>query len=544
LNDPRSMHNSIATIRLTSKAMYETVGKYFEVEIKKTGKIKTGNEKFVWLTKKIRQSGEELRKMPFQPMTIVDRDSFDVRRIALNAEFIPLRTFDECREDVDSIFKLKDGPAKTAIVHSLALNIDYLTLPEQSKIGGYVFDRQKTVGGLEVLVESLIERAEHLEYAGRVNLVQLACGIEDTEKRLNCLNAWSGKMVILRAPEQRDILSIICKEGDGKGHLLGLFASQLDKILPENREIVARSVIELPVNHLGRMLALSQLAANLNHLDENTEFSGGFLRGKVVSEILDAVSHQQTREPSSEEPSLWYTEELLCKIEALHHLSSHKNLLEDRFEEVNSSIEKILEKRQLENLPAQTQLLPHMSQNQREDFVRTALADSTSVESARGRSLEDRILFGLALRTPDLSTDELIEYVDHVEQAPTSSDFIEESLKYNFKKNLELFGTYQRSALLEERLDFIRRHASQAASSAFSDIAINAKYLTSSNILSVIKSAKDKFSEYRYDDYDPIINPFTHHCARALANWSRESLLTMPRSGRLDERQRERSVSR
>lgn len=73
----------------------------------------------------------------------------------------------------------------------------------------YVCDLQSKGGGAEKLVKKFIERAEHLSPADGAMLAKTSCGIGDTGKRRDCLNAWAGRTHLLTS--KRDELNVLSR---------------------------------------------------------------------------------------------------------------------------------------------------------------------------------------------------------------------------------------------------------------------------------------------------------------------------------------------
>ncbi|WP_107028197.1 hypothetical protein [Ensifer sp. NM-2] len=556
LDDPQTVLRHVAAFRRTSRPLHQVTESEFSTE-KVEGNVIGGNRRITSLIKRLGQGIKGVDEIE-RRIYARNREESIVENIAMNADFIAFQTADKRHNTVSDVLKRSHIPIKRDSVESLIFNIDYID-PRRSGSGivKYVCDVQREYGGAEDLVKKLIERAEHLTAEDVAFLAETSCGI-DANKRRECLNAWAGRTHLLaNHHDELNVLSRIYEDGDGKGYSLGLFAKNISKLSPDNRPLLIRNITKLPYNDPGRMWAMSQVAANLSYLGEAAEP----LRRKVTRDILgvardilgDPSKSQSERSQSPGEhvpegPSQWHTEPTLCLIEAVHHLSSHRILLDDKdIQDVKAHIEKILNKKEVEAYPAQAQLISHMSENQRRNFVGNALKTKEPTDVAPNDIHEKSIgvILALTLRVKDLLPEEKQIYVDHVCRTK-GGHFVEEALRYNFNEQLRDFKGGQRTDLVNERLRYFVRTESAEAVNTLLDIAQNAKFLKAHDISNVIKTAKDQANRaYGYSDSnDPMINSFAGIAARALVNWSREVLSNGRSPRRLDDRSSERSSVR
>lgn len=549
LDDPQTALRGVAAFRRTSLSLHQVTETEFSTE-NVEGKRIGGNRRITSHIKRLGEGIEGLDEIP-RRISAENRRDFNIKNTAMNADFIALQTTDKRPDTVRDVLSLENGPIKYDSVQSLIFNIDYIHPRIRSGIVSYVCDLQREDGGAEHLVKKLIERTEHLTPADRAVLAETSYGIQDADKRRGCLNVWAGRTHLLtNHQDEPNVLSRICEDSVGKGYSLGSFTMHMSKVSSDNRPLLIRNVIELPPDHPGRMWAMSQLAANFNHLSKGAGSTIDSFRREVVSDILAKVS-QHPSEPISEDLSKWQTEPSLCLVEAVHHLSSHKDLLdEDEIDRVESHIKEILQEDSVEAYPRQAQLISHMSNEQRRDFVGNALKTEEPAGMAAidmpAKPIREGVILALTLRVKDLLAEEKQIYVDHVCSAETWGEFVEEALRYNFNEHLKDFKGEQRTDLVNERLDFFVRNECDKAAEILSDIAQNAKFLKAGDISNVIKTAKIASSRaYRHsDDNDSTINSFAGISARVLANWSRNVLSTSLNPRRLDGRSSKRSAVR
>jgi hypothetical protein len=440
-----------------------------------------------------------------------NRGSSRLNSVTAEADFLPIRTEAERSVIVNYTLNYKDPNASKDAMRNLIRNIDYTKSREKVRIVNYVCSDEIEEGIAKDLVFELIKKAEYLGPKECAALAKKSCDIQDYERDdWHGLEAWAPKMDLLDEYDQDNILSYGIHADKS---FFPRFAKYIDKAAKENRSNIVKKIIELPSSHPGKFEALSNLAKNLNCLDIDD-------RPKVISSILDNFGKGSERSVD-EQP--WYSKPEFCEIEAIHYLSTHKELLHPSENlRVNSLIDTITSQSDPAAYGAKSQLITHMSEEERSNVVKAALKQDDT-------DTKDRVICGLTARIENLAGDDLSKYMSHVSRRSDENKLYGEIVTYNIRNNLELFDEDQRSILIKRQVRNIYESGPSFADE-FEYISENAKYLSNIDVHYTIKMARRVVNE-SIARGNPMgdganassIRSCAGYAARCVANWAREA---------------------
>jgi hypothetical protein len=441
-----------------------------------------------------------------------NRGSFRLNNMTVEADFLPIRTTTERSVIVNYILNYKDADASKDAMRNLIRNIDYTKSGEKVRIVNYVCGDEIEEGIAKDLVFELIKKAEYLGPKECASLAKKSCHIQDYERYdWRGLEAWAPKMDLLDEYDQANILSHDNIHADKS--FFPHFAKYIDKAAKENRPQIVKHIVELPSGHPGKFEALSHLAKNLNCLDIHD-------RPKIISSILDNFG--KSTEQSVDEQR-WYSKPEFCEIEAVHYLSTHKEFLRPPERgRVKSLIDTIISQSDPAAFGAKSQLITHMSEEERSNVIKTALEQNDT-------DTKDRVICGLTARIKNLTEDDLSRYMSHVSRRSDDNKLYGEIVTYNIRNNFELFDEDQRSILVKRQARNIYESGPSFANE-FEYIAENAKYLSNIDVNYTIKMARRVANKY-IDNGNPTrdganassIRSCAGYAARCAANWAREA---------------------
>ena len=470
---------NLLNIKLTSRALNETANFVLKENFLTT------------LNTQIKSAHDKLSEIPLKGQQSNERSDLKLVYPTDESAILPLMTAKDRNNAVKNILSFGHKPLPKDVVNNLIRNIEY-TDPE---LRAMIVDCVRiSKGDLKYAIKGLIGKAEHLAPEAHAFLV---------EESRDFTELWASKMDALGEEDQSKVLSHIIEDDTWSGDVAG-FAAHVDKMLPKNRSLLVKEVVELDPAIPGRREALSHLARNLNCLNKQD-------CSTVVSNILGNLGKASEERIDQSRPR-WHPRPAFHELEAVHHLSTHGELLSSQERDtVNFHIDNIVDKDDAEWYAAQSQLIPHLSDEKRIDFVRSALNHPDN-------DIRQGVVTGLTMRIKNLTPKEINEYTYEIKTSQ-SDDFTREIVRHNMS-TLKRFTPEQRSIHLDRHL------ANMENDPVFTDlfldqIAKNARHLRIEDVNSTIDAAR-RAAEARGSEMTP--NDCVGHAARCLANWSREAL--------------------
>jgi len=521
LPDPKDFvrtFESIKNLRLVSRSLSELP------EVSSEKKFKKVADQLAKITK-------TLNRIPIRGASF-DRETLRLQAATVEAAFIPLKAIEARGEVVEKVLGYRFYKSEDAL-SNLISNMEYMEPEDRSDVTHRIFAHQMKYGGAEDLLTLLIKKAEYLAPKDRSKLAELSCPSSDethegalAETRREALELWRDKMHLLNHNYQAIILGCIYQDArkNKTGNSLACFAEHLDRLSPLNRSSLTEMIIALRASRLGKWVALSHLA---KHLPSLSDIDGR----TVVNHVIENYATSANQVVDLNADQLWHSKAEFCKIEAIHHLATHRKSLEKQERKsVDTLIEETINRSGEQRFAARAQLISHLSETDRNGFVKAALGQADENDQQAG------VAYALTARMNKLYCGEReIYFSQMIEDKPEWDDVLKDLVGYNIRNNLEHFTSDQITKLVRRQIDIIPSEDRSYAALAFENMTRNVKYMRANDVDSIATAAREfvrRCSQEELaanDEEGASIRSCSGHVVRCLAGWASEAI-SNPRS--------------
>ena len=344
--------------------------------------------------------GQKLTSFP-RDFRIANTGQSEAAVMAFHCQVAPLKGGHEVSVLVNDVCKLPSILEKYQALHALAYNMEHLASGHKAELLRTVCDEDydaEYFNARQEILHLLVERAGHLYPGQQKKLIDATFSeLGEPEFRERFLHAFSKNNHLFHKSAQKIIVkNLLHDKGERYEYRLGVLAERMANMPLSEKDDVAREILTLDRAKPDRIWAMSKLAERIDTLSPPMLVE---VAHAATSEIENKGQHDLHGSHA------WQTSSSLCRVEMAHHLSKHKAILPS---EVNSAVSNFI-KDALEskgNYRAKAQLLPHMSAQQRADFMETHLPWTDVLHVDTTQVKHEGIIEGMSLRIRDLNTDE------------------------------------------------------------------------------------------------------------------------------------------
>lgn len=437
---------------------------------------------------------------------------------------MPMWRTKDCVKHVKNLVEGKNKPFPLKEFRSVVLNIEHIPPVWRDKVVTSVLAYEKSGEAQGDLVEQLIDKAEFLTPEQHGLLVDATVNKTQEFLQKECLRMWAPKMDLLDADNQKKLLfpANVADGDDGRyaddaqvASRLAIFSKHLDKIPPEQRDLLVHRSIQLGFDHDLKWEILAHLAGHFKNIDPP---SGE----KLLAHVADNVS----RPASYIDGRRWYTQPPFCQVEAVHHLWPHRNESGiDCASKLQKFIDRTINTTDFDSRGAQAQLISHLPDDKRA---------SLPVELIGSGAFNLPVMEGLTVRAADMTADEKSRYLDVVCECfdDVLDDRADEIVDYVCDNGLQHFNEDEAFRIVSKCIHNVTCYTLDSLDGQFFHVSKldcmksgrMVDHLVAQTSQIVRSSAVHMGS---YEDDDDGLRSIPGHVARCCAKWAAAEIATV-----------------